>query len=115
MLQSPAEEGKMGGNLQCLENFTPDVSDYDPAEVREVNLKRAQQLFKVIYQNRTMWTIDFRNNLNSNWTDPLYRPTADRHPILYRLSFNLDGTTRFFYSTRPIIGLFDLTNYFSLV
>ncbi|XP_023328119.1 serine/threonine-protein kinase PAK 3 [Eurytemora carolleeae] len=46
MLQSPAEEGKMGGNLQCLENFTPDVSDYDPAEVREVNLKRAQQLFK---------------------------------------------------------------------
>jgi len=51
MLQSPAEEeGKMGGYLQGLENFTPDVSDYDPAEVREVNLKRAQQLFKVIYR-----------------------------------------------------------------
>ena len=73
MLQSPAEEGKMGENLQGFENFPHDVSDYDPAEVRAINLKRAQQLFKVINQDRKLWT---RINLNSNWTDLLYRPQS---------------------------------------
>ena len=60
MLQAPAAEGSMGENLQGLKNFPHDVCDYDPAEVRAINLKRAQQLFKVIWQN---WRQTMKNCL----------------------------------------------------
>ena len=62
------------------------------------------------------WT---RVNLNSNRTDPLYRSkwrvasTGPTHPMPTWLKLWRRGQT--FYSTQPIIGLFDLPHSLSLV